>query len=237
MLRIKQKTGNTRQKVGRVKSVHPVNHANPAPGNVDGAHQANIDTGLSADHPSAPLVAPLPSAELEQKNALIQNSYKAFMPNVGKYLDCGLKVQGLLLQLRNDLQQNGGDHTVDEMGLTVRIVRSKRKTEEIALRGGWSGEYHVYLRCEDDAGNDYLYDPYINAGNCRGTTAESSALPNLWATPMEDMEFFSVAGVGTDIPISQYMSEYEGKWLSLVEHAIARGLDPTLAGTFEDWYM
>jgi hypothetical protein len=121
--------------------------------------------------PPAPLVPPIPAVEFEPKNDLIRASYDAFIPHVNNFADCGLKVQGLLKQLRRGLRDT--QYTVDDMGLTVRIVRIVR---------------------------------------------------------------ISVAGVGTDILVSEYMTEYQGNWEALVNHAIARAADPSLAGTFDDWY-
>jgi len=177
----------------------------------------------------------LPAAVFSQKNTLILASYNSFMPHVKGSLDCGVKVVGLLKMLRRDLKK---PDDVDRMGLAIRIVRNKDRSdarEEIALRGGWSGEYHVYLRSEDDQGHDLLYDPYIDASNCRGNTSEDVALPALWKTPMTQLECITVAGVGTDIPVSEYMNSYTGNWEALVEHALARQLDSNLSGTFTDW--
>lgn len=183
----------------------------------------------------APVILPaLPAAALGPNNALIQASYTKFMPKVNNFIDCGLKVQGLLTQLRNDLYASGG--SVDQMGLVVRIIRSKDPKKSIALQSGWSGMYHVYLRSEDVTGNDLLYDPYIDeAGTCRGTVSEDTALPQLWKTDMSQMERFSVAGAGTDIKISEYMEHYQGNWESLVEHAEAREADPRALEEYADW--
>jgi hypothetical protein len=162
--------------------------------------------------PAPALQPPLAAAVFSAKNALIRISYASFIPHVDEFIDCGTKIVGLLKALRRDLKK---PDNVDRMGLAVRIVRNRDRTdnrEEIALKGGWSGEYHVYMRSEDDQGNDLLYDPYIDAKNCRGNTSEDVALPELWKTAMAQLERVTVAGVGTDITMNDFANNYTGNW-------------------------
>ncbi|MEM9462153.1 MAG: hypothetical protein AAGF11_48815 [Myxococcota bacterium] len=184
----------------------------------------------------APAILPaLPAAALGPSNALIKASYTKFMPKVNNFIDGGLRIQGLLTQLRNELYASGG--SVDQMGLVVRIIRSKDPKKLITLQTRWSGAYHVYLRSEDVDGNDLLYDPYIDdPQTCRGTVSEDTALPKLWKTDMSQMERLSVAGAGTDIKVSEYMEHYRGNWESLVEHAKAREEDPHALDEYDGWY-
>ncbi|HEX8114083.1 MAG TPA: DUF4157 domain-containing protein [Kofleriaceae bacterium] len=185
----------------------------------------------SASNQAPALEPPLAAAQFVGKNALIQASYKNFIPHVGKFLDCGMKIRGLLEQLRKDL----GTNAVDQLGLAIRIVRNKDRNKTIKLEGGWEGEYHVYMRSEDVSGRDLLYDPYINASNCRGNTSEDTALPVLWETDMGELERITVAGVGTDIKVTEYMECYQGNWGSLVKHAKEVQTDPSVRGEYIDW--